>query len=179
MNYIFSEMTANRDYLNDHPACRAATQTGVLDGTVYRENGGTEAFDALLRGLRKGDTVRVFRPFLLAPTKGRPSKRRRVWAERAEKIKAKGACLVSIPPALSGPSLAMFAYEEIANVARGRAGQSRPGRPRHKYPKDTMRIIERHWPPRKGQTWDKAVDKINSQIAPHNVTRGWLYANVK
>lgn len=168
-----------RDYLNDHPACRSATQAGSLDGTVYREGKRGDAFGALLRGLRKGDTVRVFRPFLLAPAKGSPAKRRRAWADRATRIKERGGCLVSISPPLSGAKLAMFAYEEIANVARGRAGQAKAGRPKMTFPDPVMRVIERKWPPRKGQTWQKAVDEINELIAPHKVTRGWLYANVK
>lgn len=151
-----------------------------MDGTPYREGKGSDAFEALVKSLRKGDVVRVFRPFLLAPAKGSPAKRRRAWADRAERIKARGGCLRAISePELKGAKLAMYAYEEIAGVARGRAGQAKKGRPKLAFPDPVMRIIERKWPPRKGQTWNQAVDEINQLIAPHEVTRGWLYANVK
>lgn len=149
-----------------------------MDGTVYREGKGSESFDALLRSIRKGDIVRVYRPFLLAPSRGSAARKRKAWADRAEAIKARGACLQSIDPPLSGAKLAMAAYEQIAKIARG-AGKGKSGRPRKEFPDDVMRVIERLWPPRKGMTVDAAVAEINRLIAPRTVKRGWLYANVK
>lgn len=164
------------DYLNDHPSCRMATQAEQLTGILYREGKGDSAFQHLLRAIRKGDVVRVYRPFLLAPAHGRPSKKRRVWTERHEAIKARGGSVVSIDPPLKGIKLAMQAYEEIAGVARGRAGKGRQGRPKKVYDDTAIRVIERYWPPRKGWTGKKALDAINSLIAPKRVTRGYLYS---
>lgn len=168
-------MKEYRDYLNDHPACRAKTQAEFLDGTVYTEVKGGHAFAALLKSIRKGDVVRVYRPFLLAPAHGGPAKKRRLWAERADAIKARGGCVRSIDPPLQGAKLAIYAAEEISNVAKGRAGKGRQGRPKKAYTDDELRVIDHYWPPRKGWTVERCVAAINEGIKPRRVTRGWLY----
>lgn len=168
-------MMAFRDYLNDHPACRSSTQAEFLDGTVYREGKGADAFNHLLKSLRKGDTVRVYRPFLLAPAKASPAKKRRIWGERADAIKERGGCVISIDPPLKGAKLALAAFHEIGRVAQGRAGTGKQGRPKKSYTDDELRVIDRYWPPRKGWTVDKCVAVINAGIKPRKVTRGWLY----
>ena len=162
-----------RDFIVDHPSCPAKTQAEHLNGTTYTD------FVALLRSVRSGSIVRVFRPFLLGGASGQTRKRRATWAERADQIKAKGGKLASIEPPLSGHRLTMRAYEEIGNVARGRAGKAKDGRPRKVYTEKEMAVITHWWPPRKGMTTEASVDKINSLIAPRKVTRGWLYVNVK
>lgn len=164
-----------RDYLNDHPACRETTQAEFLTGTVYREGRGTNAFAALLRSIRKGDVVRVYRPFLLAPAKASVAKKRRIWAERADAIKDKGGCVISIDPPLKGAKLAIYAAGEIGRIAQGRAGVGKQGRPKKAYTDDELRIIDRYWPPRKGWTVARCVAVINAGIKPRKVTRGWLY----
>ena len=160
-----------RDFIVDCPACRAAVQAEHLDGTVYEE------FEPLLRSLRPGNIVRVYRHFLLGGAKGRTDKQRRIWAERADAIKARGGKLESINPPLTGHALTMRAAEEIGNVARGRAGKSKQGRPRKGYTNAQHRIMDRFWPVRKGMTGKQAVARINELIAPRKVTRGWLYRN--
>lgn len=158
-----------RDLIVDCPACRAATQAEYMDGTTYTE------FKPLLRSIRPGSVVRVYRPFLLGGGKGQTRTQRRIWAERADAIKAKGGKLASINPPLTGHALAMRAAEEIGNIARGKAGESKSGRPRKVYTDAHHRIIDRYWPVRKGMTGEQAVAKINELIAPRKVTRGWLY----
>lgn len=162
-----------RDFIVDAPACRAKVQLEHMDGTTYTE------FEPLLRSVRPGSIVRVYRPYLLGGGRGRTDKQRNLWASRAEAIKERGGKLASINPPLTGPRLTMRAAEEIGNVARGKAGRSKSGRPPKEYPDAHMRIIERYWPPRKGMTIVLAIDKINELIKPRRVTRGWLYRNVK
>ena len=162
-----------RDLIVDHPSCRAATQAEHMDGTTYTD------FVPLLRSIRAGSIARVFKPYLLGGAAGSTRKRRAIWAERADKIKAKGGKLVSIDPPLSGHKLTMLAYEQIGNVARGKAGKGKSGRRRKLYTEAHMKVITHWWPTRKGMTGDAAVAKINELIAPRKVTRGWLYANVK
>lgn len=158
-----------RDLIVDHPACRASVQLEYADGATY------EDFAALLRSIRPGSIVRVYRPYLLGGGKGQTRVQRRIWAERADAIKTKGGKLASINPPLTGHALTMRAAEEIGNIARGKAGSSKPGRPKKGYTDAHMRMIERYWPVRKGMTGDQAVAKINELIAPRRVTRGWLY----
>jgi len=146
-----------------------------MNGTTYTD------FEALWRSIRQNSIVRVFSPYLLGGAAGSTRKRRSVWADRADRIKGKekGVKLVSIDPPLSGHKLTMTAYEQIGNVARGKAGKPKSGRPTKSYTEKEMTAITHWWPPRKGMTTEASVDKINELIAPRKVTRGWLYVNVK
>lgn len=169
-------MTAKPDYRDlivDHPSCSAKTQAEHLNGEIYKK------FEELLASVRAGSVVRVFRPFLLGGAAGQTRTRRRLWADRADAIKAKGGKIVSIDPPLSGHRLTMRAYEEIGNVARGKAGKAKQGRTKKEYAKEHMDVIRHYWPPRKSMTGLEAVEKINSLIHPRRVTRGWLYVNIK
>lgn len=162
-----------RDLIVDCPACRKAVQEEYMDGTVYYE------FEPWLRSMRVGSIGRIYRPFLLGGGKGRTDKQRRIWAERADAVKAKGAKLASIDPPLTGHKLTMRAAEEIGNVARGKAGKSKSGRKPKEYTPEQRKVIERYWPRRTGMTIKRALEEINKRIAPRKVTAGWLYANVK
>ena len=162
-----------RDLIVDCPACKAKVQAEHLDGATYT------AFEPWLRSMRKGSVGRIYRPFLLGGGKGSTAKQRRIWAERADAVKAKGASMASIDPPMTGHKLTMRAYEEIGNVARGKAGKSKIGPPRKEYTPEQRAIIERHWPRRHGIKIQEAVDAINAAIAPRKVSAGWLYANVK
>ena len=162
-----------RDLIVDCPPCRAKTQLEYMDGATYTD------FEALLRSVRLGNTVRVYRPFLFGGGKGSTAKQRKIWAERADRVKAKGASLASINPPLTGHKLTMRAYEEIGNVARGKAGGYKLGKPRKDYAPEHMAVINKHWPRRNGVKICEAVATINAAIAPRKVSAGWLYANVK
>jgi len=144
-----------------------------MNGTTYTK------FEDCLQSVRAGSIVRVFKPYLLGGAAGQTRTRRRLWADRADAIKAKGGKIVSIDPPLSGHRLTMRAYEEIGNVARGKAGKAKAGRAKKEYVKEHMDVIRHYWPPRKSMTGLEAVEKINSLIHPRRVTRGWLYVNVK
>ena len=162
-----------RNLIVDCPACNAKVQAEHLDGTTYT------AFEPWLRSMRKGSVGRIYRPFLLGGGRGSTAKQRRIWAERADAAKGRGASLASINPPLTGHKLTMRAYEEIGNVARGKAGESKIGPPRKIYTPEQRAIIEKHWPRRNGVKIQEAVDAINAAIAPRKVSAGWLYANVK
>lgn len=168
-----TEKTDFRDLIVDCPACRAKLQEENLDGATYTD------FDAWLRSMRKGSVGRVYRPFLLGGGKGSTAKQRRIWAERADAVKDKEAKLVSLDPPLTGHKLTMRAYEEIGNVARGKAGKSKLGPPRKDYTEAQWAIIRKHWPRRHGVKIEEARKAINDAIAPRKVSAGWLYANVK
>ena len=168
-----SEKQDFRDLIVDCPACRAAIQVEHMNGTTYKD------FEPLLRSVRQGTIVRIFRPFLLGGGTGRTDKQRRIWAERADAIKDKGAKLASIDPPLTGHKLTMRAYEEIGNVARGKAGKSKLGPPRKDYTEAQWVVIRKHWPRRTGVKIEEARKAINDAIAPRKVSAGWLYANVK
>jgi len=162
-----------RDLIVDHPSCSAKTQAEHLDGEVYKK------FEELLASVRAGSIVRIYKPYLLSGAAGQTRTRRRVWAERADAIKAKGGKIQSIEPPLTGHKLTMKAYEQIGNVARGKAGKAKAGRAKKEYVKEHWDVIRHYWPPRKSMTGLEAVEKINSLIHPRRVTRGWLYVNVK
>ena len=162
-----------RDLIVDCPPCRKSVQMEHLDGATYKE------FEPLLRSVRAGNVVRVYRPFLLGGGTGSTNKQRRIWAERADRIKDRGGKLASINPPLTGHKLTMRAYEEIGNVARGKAGKSKLGPPRKEYSDEQWAIIRKHWPRRHGVKVREAVAAINEAIAPREVTAPWLYVNVK
>ena len=162
-----------RDFVVAHPSCPIPAQREHLDGVVY------EDFDKLLRSLRPGSIARIYRPYLLGGAAGNTRTRRRVWAERADKIKAKGNKLVSIDPPLFGAKLAMHAAEQIGNIARGKAGVSKQGRRKKVFTPEQLAIIHQHWPRRAGVTVQAAIAAINAKIKPKRVSYGWLYANVE
>jgi hypothetical protein len=162
-----------RDLIVDCPACRASVQVEYMNGTTYTD------FVPLLRSVRPNSIVRVYRPFLLGGGIGSTRKQRSLWAERADAIKAKRGKVVSINPALTGHKLTMLAYEEIGNVARGKAGKTKKGRKRKDYTPEQWVVIHKHWPRRHGVKVKDAAAAINDAIAPRRVTTGWLYSNVK
>ena len=168
-----TEKTDFRDLIVGCPACKENVQREHLGPAIYT------AFGPWLRSMRKGSVGRIYRPFLLGGGIGSTAKQRKLWAERADAVKAKGASLASIDPPLTGHKLTMRAYEEIGNVARGKAGKSKIGPPRKEYTPEQRAIIEKHWPRRNGIKIQEAVDAINAAIAPRKVSAGWLYANVK
>jgi hypothetical protein len=163
----------SRDLIVDCPACRAKVQAEFLDGAVYDD------FEKLRRSVRPGSIVRIFRPFLLGGGKGQTRTQRRIWAERADAIKAKGGKIASIKPPLTGHALTMRAAEEIGNVARGKAGKRKLGKPPKEYTDVQWAIIRKHWPRRHGVKIHEAVDAINAAIKPRKVSAGWLYHNVE
>jgi len=130
-----------------------------MDGTTYTD------FAALLRSVRRGSTVRVYRPFLLGGGKGRTDRQRNLWTERADAIKAKGGCLASINPPLTGYKLIMRAYEEIGNVARGKAGRHKSGRPpEYEFTDHQWEVIAGTWTSRRYANDDERITAIKKRF---------------
>jgi hypothetical protein len=133
-----------RDFIVDHPSCRAKVQEQHMDGALYTD------FEKFLRSLRATSIARVYRPYLLGGAVGRNDKRRNVWAERADRIKAKGCKLFSVDPPLTGHKLTMFAAKQIGDIARGKAGHSKKGRPPvYEFTEAEWEIIAGIWTGRK------------------------------
>lgn len=149
----------HRDLIVDCPACRASTQLAHMDGTTY------EDFEALRRSVRPGTIVRIYKPFLLGGGKGQTRTQRRIWAERADAIKAKGGKLASINPPLTGHALTMRAAEEIGNIARGKAGKSKSGRPvEYDFTPAQWEIAEGIWQSRRYNNDDDRLDAIERRL---------------
>ena len=131
-----------------------------MDGTVYYE------FEPWLRSLRPGSIARIYRPFLLGGGKGQTRTQRRIWVERADKVKAKpGVKLVSIRPPLTGDALAMRAYEEIGNVARGAAGTRKTGRPpEYEFTDHQWEVMAGMWASRRYENDDERITAIKKRF---------------
>lgn len=165
-----------RYYINPHPRYSLTIQTATAKGgAIYVEDRTGKVFDRLLRSLRRGDVVGVYRPFLLAPIKGRPKTRRTKWLARYGAIKAKGGKVVWIAqPDINSTHLAMVAYEEIASSGRGAAGREKSGRPPIAYTPEQLIIMEREWHSKKHKTRAGALKAIQSYGI--KVKRGYLYS---
>lgn len=167
-----------RNYVNPHPRYSQRIQTDALAGlgALYVEDRSGKVFDRLLRSLRRGAIVRVCRPFLLAPVRGRPKTRRAKWVERHEAIKARGCKLECLQPNdCRGARMAMVAYEEIASSGRGAAGREKSGRPPKAYTPEQRVVMEREWHSKKHKTRAAAYKAIKAFGI--EVTRGYLYAH--
>jgi len=173
-----------RSYNNPfRPSYSEAWQNERLTGEVYTE--GKEGFDALLRSIRKGSIVEVVECFLLAPTTGKPCKRRKVLLARLEAIKARKGILVEQWSGYKSNNFKQYArmllraYEMIATSGRGRKsaanGRLSKGRPRKQYETDQLELMERIWFSRRYKTRDDAINAIRAKGI--KVKRGWLYTH--
>lgn len=164
-----------RDYINKHPRYSEAVQKAALvGGTLYIEDRTGKIIDKLIGSVRKGSIVRVLRPFLLAPVHGRPQKRRRLWAERVERIKAGGGKIVALQTAgVTGAKMAMVAYEEIASSGRGAAGREKSGRPRLEIPPERLQAMTAIWCSRQYKTRKEAQAALKA--AGYDVSIPWCY----
>lgn len=172
-------MSTDRNYVNKHPRYSERIQTEALApyGALYVEDRSGKVFDRLMRSLRRGDVVRVYRPFLLAPIKGQARTRRAKWAERVEAIKAKKCRIECIdPPNCKGARMAMVAYEDIASTGRGRAASGPSGRPNRMQDPEMRAKAEALWHDRRFKTRKLAAAAI-SNLAEKRITTGWCYSN--
>ena len=152
-----------RDLIVDHPSCRASVQKQHMDGETY------EDFESLYNSIRTNSIVRVYRPYLLGGAAGSLTKRRNVWAERADRIKnkpgTKNVKIVSVDPPLSGHRLTMFASKQIGDIARGKAGREKSGRPvEYAFTPEQWEIIEGIWTSRKYANDDARMAAIEKRL---------------
>lgn len=92
-----------RGYVRPLPRLTAAGQTealtlhGIALDRIYVEGHGPETLDALIRALRKGESVAVMRLHILAPPKLRTADRpRRAMWDAIKRIEAKGAHIFEV-----------------------------------------------------------------------------------
>jgi len=92
-----------RGYVRPLPRLTAAGQTealilhGIPLDRIYVEGNGPETLDALIRALRKGESVAVMRLHVLAPVKQRTADRpRRALWDAIKRIEAKGAHIFEV-----------------------------------------------------------------------------------
>ncbi len=170
-----------RSYVNPFPPRFSAdAQRAKLTGELYIEDRYGKQFDALLASVRKGSVVEVVELFLLAPTHFRPQKRRRLLAERAEAIAARGG---SIREAASGwdtkkghlPRMFVRAHEQIASTGRAGIGKAKSGRPvKWELTNHDREIIEMIWQSRRYKNDDERVVAVHKRTGK-KLSRTWLY----
>lgn len=166
-----------RDYINPHPRFSLTVQRAILDsGTSYIEDRSGKVIEKLIDSVRRGTIVRVYRPFLLAPIIGKTPSRRAKWADRVERIKAKGGKVISAHnPKLTNSALAMLAYEEIGTSGRGKAG-GRTGRPKKVQDPVLFERCVAIWQSQKYKTREKAAEAIGKLLGK-TINRSWCYSN--
>ncbi len=171
-----------RSYNNPWPPrFSKEAQAAKLTGTPYVEDKSGEIIDALIRSLRPGGIVEVVELGLLAPVRGRPSKRREALAERVERIRDRKARIREVATGDQsderGKSAKMLlrGYDFIANSGRGAAGKSKSGRPAHRerYAGEQWKSMGHIWDSRKYDTADKAMAAIHALGI--KVKRGYMY----
>ncbi len=173
-----------RSYNNPWPPrFSKEAQAAKLTGTPYVEDKSGKVIDALIRSIRKErrSIVEVVEVGLLAPVKGRPSKRREALAERFESIKDGGGRIREVSTGDQSDErgkcakMLLRGYDFIANSGRGAAGKSKSGRPSHreKYTDAQWKAMGHIWDSRKYDTGDKALAAIHALGI--KVKRGYMY----
>jgi hypothetical protein len=131
-------MSDIRSYCNPwKPRFTKESQLEKLSGEIYTEDKTGAVIDALIHSVRKGSIVEVVELGLLAPIPGKsitPQKRRKLLADRVERIKARGGSIRELATGSDSkkghlPRMLMRAAEFISNSGRAEAKQGTPGRP--------------------------------------------------
>ena len=161
------------------PRFSEAWQAERLTGEVYTD------WEPLLRSVRNGSLVEIVEGFLLAPTTGRPAKRRQAMLDRVDAVKAKGGVIHEVATGHRSNNrsqcnrMLLRAYEMIASSGRGLKsaanGRLSKGRPRKQYETDQLAVMERIWFSRRYKTRDEAMNAIRAKGI--RVKRGWLYTH--
>lgn len=179
-----------RAYINPYPPrFGEAWQRARIspDAAVYVQTKGGNERERAIKSIRKGDIFEVAPLFLLARLRGGTKRRTAELLAEANKVLDAGATIREGKDGRTSKSrkdwaaMIIEAREAIGSSARGIAtgaknGQLSKGRPRKAYTEQTLRIIDRYWPPRKGWSVDRSVEAIN-ELSTQIVKRGWLYTN--
>lgn len=180
-----------RSYNNPFPpSFSEAGQNERLTGEVYTEGKGAQSFEALLRSVRKGTIVEVVDGFLLAPTTGKPARRRQALLDRIDAIKAKGGVLHEVATGHRSNNrsqcnrMLLRAYEMIATSGRGRKSaengrlSKNGGRPGHldKLTPEQKSAVAKIWDSRKFKTAEDALAAIHA-LGLKWIKRGWMYTH--
>ena len=170
-----------RSYCNPYPPRHSqAAQEAKLTGEVYVEDKTGRVIDALIRSVRKGTVVEVVEVGLLAPVKGRPSKRRNLMAERFEAIRHRGGIIVELATGHRsvGKCARMILRGSEFIATSGRAGNKR-GRSGH--PGIVLTPHEREavagiWTSRRYANDDERLTAIEKRIGKR-LKRGWCWTH--
>lgn len=102
-HFVISTTKHIRGYVRPLPRLTVAGQAdvlmrhGVTEAKIYTEGKDGETFDALVRSLRKGESVAVMRLHVFAPPKLRTADRpRRALWDAIKRIEAKGATVFEV-----------------------------------------------------------------------------------
>lgn len=171
-----SEKLDIRSYLNPHPRFLEGAQRAKLTGELYLEDRTGRVIDSLIASVRKGSIVEVVETFLLAPTKGRADRRRRILAERVEAIRDRGGCLWELHTGWRSkgqlPRMLVRAYEQIAHSGRVRKGD-RPGRTAREVSSHERLVMEAVWNSRRYKNDDERLTAIEKRIG-WRPGRSWM-----
>lgn len=171
-----------RSYVNPYPPrFSEAAQIAVLTGTIYKEDKSGAIFESLKRSIREGSLVEVADAFLLAPVRGRPSKRREALVARFDAVEDKGGIVWCRATGYRSNNrkqlrqMIMRANDMIARSGQGAPGKSKSGRPSHrdKYTDAQWKAMGHIWDSRKYDTGDKALAAIHALGI--KVKRGYMY----
>lgn len=167
-----------RNYINPHPRLGKDAQIEAFggEGTNYIEDKTGKVIERVIGSVRPKSIVRVVWPSLLAPVKGTAPRRRKLWAERADRIKAARGCVASMSPPLTGAKLAIAASEEIANLSRGRPGGGKLGRPNKMRDEELREKGKAMWQSRRYKTRAAAAEAIG-KLFGKRITTSWCYSN--
>lgn len=168
-----------RSYCNPYPPRHSqAAQQAKLTGELYVENKGGEVIDALIRSVRKGTIVEVVEVGLLAPVKGRPSKRRQLMVERFELIRERGGIITELATGQQSigkcASMIMRASEFIAKSGRARNKQGRAGQPKIEVTPHEDDIMRGIWNSRRYKNDDERMVAIEKRTG-RKFKRTWLW----
>ena len=162
-------------YVCDTPRCKASVQEAALlahpsrpeiwvegrDVSPFKVGKVRQSFDLLVRKLRKGDTLLVYKLFVMAP--GQRDRHKRLVL-RMKELAANGVHVEQIDPRAPLRSKRpgerdMMLAQAMADLSR--VGQHKsPGRPKRTYPPGEVEIVNRHWKSAVHETDKDAVDAM-------------------
>lgn len=170
-----------RSYLNPFPPHHSeAAQLKILTGTIYKEDKTGKIIDRLIQSVRKGSIIEVTETFLLAPTKGRTSKRREILVERFDRIEAKGGVVWCRATNTRSSNRAdhrrmlLRAYELMGKSGQGAPGKRKEGRPATPWTKHELDIMEGQWHSARNKNGDIRRAKMKERLGKEPPKLTWL-----
>ena len=169
-----------RSYCNPYPPRHSqAAQEAKLTGEIYVEDKTGKIIDALIRSVRKGTVVEVTEVGLLAPVKGRPSKRRELMAERFEAIRHRGGIIREIVTGEASNTgryakMILRGSEFIAKSGRAGGKRGKAGQPSIEVTPHEIAIMEGIWSSRRYNNDDERMVAIEKRTG-RKFKRTWIW----
>ena len=157
---------------------------GIPTDKIYTEGENGESLDALVRSLRKGESVAVIRMHMLAAPKTRTSDtpRRALWSA-VHAIESKGATVLEVDSGrYTGNSrdrdaMIADAIEQITHSGRTPRKQDVPGRPRIQFSDEETETARRLWFDLRYKTNEEAFAAIKRKVRRWTMARCYDKAN--